>query len=313
MGYEMSSLRKEDISLYLYLKDIVLNKFTEIEEYSLLELMTDLCGMDSYVYELNTSLIPSPKERGRGWRYFDPPAEINNCNYYTSVSGLNGDGGVAYGTPEQSTMVIVYETSSSGTLDIIPPSEYMIDYIDCRIVSERKLNSPYVTYTWNYISVVDEWAAVEASEPPVIVIDIQGTDKSGYQLGGGKQTKRKVDIHIFASNPAERNDIVERLYDGLFNKSCVMYNFPTGSILDYDGTFYGRRTSITPENKLSYLFDREEVNKVGRLLFDTVVARHVNLPLVMTRGVDEIMLSDLNAYRSKISFDMFYYDDRIIN
>jgi len=309
----MSSLRKEDISLYLYLKDIILNEFTEIEEHSLLELMTDLCGMNSYVYELDTNLIPSPKERGRGWRYFDPPTEINNCYYYTSVSGLNGDGNIAYGTPEQSSMVIVYEVSSSGTLDIIPQSEYMIDYIDCRIVSERKLNSPYVTYTWNYISVVDEWAAVEAAEPPVIVIDIQGTDKSGYQLGGGKQTKRKVDIHIFASNPAERNDIVEKLYDGLFNRSCVMYQFPTGTILDYDGTFYGRRDSDTPDNKLSYLFDREEVNKVGRLLFDSVVARHVNLPLVMTRGVDEIMLSDLNAYRSKISFDMFYYDDRVIN
>jgi hypothetical protein len=30
----------------------------------------------------------------------------------------------------------------------------------------------------------------------------------------------------------------------------------------------------------------------------------------MTRGRDEVMLSDLNAYRSKVSFDMFSYDDR---
>ena len=313
MSYEMSSLRKEDVSLYLYIKDVVLNTFIEKEEYALMEVMTDLCGVDSYVYALDTTLIPSPTERGRGWRYFDSPQEINNCYYYTSVSGLNGDGDVAYGIPEQSDMIIVYETSSSGTLDIVDPSEYMIDYIDCRVVSERELNSPYVTYKWNYIAVVDEWAAVEASEPPVVVIDIHGTDKTGYQLGGGKQTKRKVDIHIFASNPAERNDIVEKLYDGLYNKSCVLYNFPTGSVLDYDGTFYGRRNSLTPENKLSYLFDRSEIANVGRLTFDTVVARHVNLPLVMTRGVDEVMLSDLNAYRSKINFDLSYYDDRIIN
>ena len=308
----MTSLRKEDISLYLYIKDVVLKSFTEIEELSSMGIMTDLCSMSSYVYGLNTSLIPSPVERGRGWKYFDSPQEIDSCNYYVSVSGSNGDGNPAFGTPEQSSMVILYETSSSGTLDVVSPSEYMVDYIDCRIITERKLNIPYVTYKWNYISVVDEWAAVEASEPPVVVIDIQGTDKSGYQLGGGKYTKRKVDIHIFASNPAERNDVVETLYDGLFNKSCILYALPTGSVLDFDGTFYGRRTSLTPENKLSYLFDRSKVNGVGRLMFDTVVARHVNLPLVMTRGVDEIMLSDLNAYRSKVSFDMLYYDDRII-
>jgi hypothetical protein len=100
-----------------------------------------------------------------------------------------------------------------------------------------------------------------------------------------------------------------------FNKSLSLLDFPTGSVLDYDGTFYGRRNLedriSNPTNKLTYLFDRSRVENVSRLNFDAVTARHVNLPLIMSRGRDEIMLSDLNAYRSKVSFDLFAWDDRV--
>lgn len=311
MSYEMRSLRKEDLSLYYYIKDTVLIDFVEKEELADLALMPEMCGINSFVYECSSSLEPSPTERGRGWRYFDPPTGGTNCEPFPTFSGLNGDGDTAVGTPEQSEQVAVFETTSSG-LGLVSPSEYMIDYIDGRIVAARKLNSPKVTYHWNFVSVVDEWAAIEASDPPVIVIDVNGTDKTGYQLGGGKKATRKVDIHIFATDPANRNDIVETLYDGLYLKSCPLYNFTTGTVLDYDGTFYGRRNATVPENKLTYLFDRGLTTGISKLFFDSVVARHVNLPLVMSRGRDEIMLSDLNAYRSKISFDLYSYDDRII-
>ena len=311
MSYEMRSLRKEDLSLYYYIKDVVLRDFVELEQLAEMTLMSDMCGMDSFVYEYVSGLEPSPTERGRGWKCFDHPTGGTSCEPYPTVSGLDGDGDAAYGTPEQSYQVVVFETTSSG-LTAVLPTEYMVDYVDGRIVSTRKLNSPKVTYHWNYVSVVDEWAAIEAADPPVIVIDMQGTDKMGYQLGGGKKTVRKVDIHVFASDTAERNDIVETLYDGLYLKSCPLYNFPTGTVLDYDGTFYGRRSAATPANKLTYLFNREKVLNVSQLQFDSVVARHVNLPLVMSRGRDEIMLSDLNAYRSKVSFNVFSYDDRTI-
>jgi hypothetical protein len=193
----------------------------------------------------------------------------------------------------------------------------MIDYVDCRIISQRQLNIPKVSFVWNYVSIVDEWTVIEASNPPVVVIDIGGTDKYGYQLGGGKKSIRKVDIHIFASNPAERNDLSETLYDGLYNRSCPLYDFTAGSILDYDGTFYGRRGLLdrdpNPLNKLTYLFDRSKISKISRLQFDEVSARNINLPLVMTRSQDNIILSDLNAYRSRISFKMFSYDDTSLN
>lgn len=309
MTYEMKLLRKEDLSLYHYIKDIVLSNFVETEELATTQLLPEMCGSSSYVYECLTSLEPSPKERGRGWRYFDPPNGGLSCEPYLSVSGTNGDGDPAFGTPEQSDSVLVYETTSSG-LTLVPISDYMIDYADGRIISTRQLNTPKVTFSWNYISVVDEWAAIEAADPPVVVIDTNATDKYGYQLGGGKRSVRKVDIHIFASNTAERNDIVETLYDGLYLRSCPIYDFPTGDVLDFDGTFYGRKNAPTPDNKLTFLFDRRKVTNVSNLKFDAVTAKHINLPLVMTTGTDEVMLSDLNAYRSRISFEMYNYDDR---
>ena len=315
MNYGMKNFRKEDISLYLYVKDVVLRDFHEREENAPLKLLSEICGVDSFVYEIVTDFKPSPMDRGRGLVYFDIDENVRNCEPYTTYSGLNGDGKVAIGTPEQSNMIKVYETFN-GELVEVNWLEYMIDYIDGRIISTRKINNPVCSYVWNHISVVDEWAAVEAAEPPVVVVDVGGVDKEGYQLGGGKKVKRKVEIHIFASNTAERNDIVETLYDGFYNRSTSIYDFPTGAVLDYDGTFYGRRDLIDRlgyvDNKLTYLFDRRLINGLSKMHFEEVSARHVNLPLVMTRGKDEVMLSDLNAYRSKVTFDMISYDNSVI-
>jgi len=313
---EMSILRKTDLSLYLYLKDTVLSNFIEYEDYISLELMVELSDDDTFIYEAVTSMSPIPTDQGRGWVYFDSVSGTNNCTPFTSVSGLNGDGNFSYGTPEQSDRVIVYETNDSGILDIVPWEEYMIDYIDGRVVTSRRLTDPYVTYYWNYVSVVDEWPSIEASDVPVVVLDIHGTDKMGYQLGGGKKVNRKVDIHIFASGPAERNDIVETIIDGLYNKSCPLYDFVTGSVLDYNGTFYGRKNILdrdpNPTNKLTFLFDRGTVDNANILYFDKVTSRHINLPILMNQYGDQAILSDLNSYRSKISFDVYTYDDRNI-
>ena len=306
----MTRLRKEDLSLYYYIKDTVLCNYFEKEENIPLCKLEEYCTFNSNVYVALTDMIPDPTEVGRGWVYFDAVSGtcdnciLDQCIPYYSVSGTDAHGDfVMYGTPEQSYRVVVYDANG----DVISTDDYMIDYIDGRIITEADGPIPVsVDYYWNYVSVVDEWPAVEAAHPPVIVLDMQGTDKTGFQLGGGRKTTRKVDIHVFASNPAERNDIVEVLYDGLYLKSCPLYEFPTGSVLDYDGTFYGRRSN---NNKLTSLFSRETVENVTHMEFDNVTARHVNLPLLMTRNRDEVTLSDLNAYRSKISFDVVSYTD----
>lgn len=299
----MSSLRKEDLSLYFYIKDAILAEFVEQEEHVQLRYMPEISIEDdpvccSMVYEALTSMIPSPTDRGRGWCYFDGgefPARY--CVPGTGIS-------------EQNLRIVVYYCTVSGSTLIyneINNNEYIIDYMDGRIITSGTCQVPtHVNYYWNYVSVVDEWAAVEAADPPVVVIDMHGTDKTGYQLGGGKKPTRKVDIHIFASDPAERNDVVEVLYDGLFNKSCPVYDFPKGTVLDYDGTWNERKNK--PRSDSTTDFDVTTMSGViGNLEFESVTARHVSLPLLMTRNVNDVMLSDLNAYRSKVSFDLVSY------
>lgn len=282
MTSEMTQLRKEDISLYYYLKHTVLEDFIEKEELVPLQYMPEISTDNSYVYEAVTDILPKPTARGRGWVYLNNPSDAIETD-----------------------SVLVYDATATGTID---NSLWMVDYIDGRVVTSGTCQPVYVTYDWHYVSLVDEWSAVEAADPPVVVIDIHGTDKTGYQLGPGKLATRKVDLHIFASNTAERNDIVETLYDGLYLKSCPMYDLPEGTILDYDGTWYGRRDNM---NRLDTLFNRTTVSGIlgCGLMFENVTSRHVNLPLLMTRGRTEVMLSDLNAYRSKVSFDMYHYTE----
>lgn len=304
MSYEMKKLRKEDISLYFYIKDVILCNFIEKEELISLALMEELSSTTSFVYTALTDMIPSPTERGRGWVYFDESSDGDVCGgFYSTISGSRADGATVMGVSEQSDRITVYDTTATG---IISNSEYMIDYLDGRVVTSGTVTPAYIDYYWNYVSVVDEWAAIEAADPPVVVIDIHGTDKGGYQLGGGKMITRKVDIHIFAYSSAERNDLVETIYNGLYLKSAPVLELPLGTVLDYDGTWYWRKNSM---NKSQTLFDITTVSGISNMRFDKVTARHVSLPLVMTRSRDEVMLSDLNAYRSKISFDLVHYTD----
>lgn len=316
MSYEMSILRKEDLSLYLYIKNIVLNKYTETVEYATLEVLEEFCGSGTYVYNIvmDVDNPPIAKERGRGIVYFDNNIAAGNCLVFPTVSGTNGDGIQAYGVPEQISKLALYETTVSGITEV-PWTEYMIDYLDCRVITKRPLYSPYVTYTWNYVSVVDEWPVITSANPPVVVVDINKTKKSGYQLGGGKLANRKANIYIFASNQAERNDLIETIYDGLYNKSCTIYDFKAGTVLDYDGTFYGRKyledRIIGNPVKEDYLFDTTKVDGVSSMNFENVDAKHAYLNLIMSTTDDNLMFSNLNAYRATISFDISIYDDRI--
>ena len=308
MTYEMKKLRKEDIALYYYIKEIILCDFEEYEEYVPLVYIEALSQSDpnvgeiSKVYEASSDMLPLPIERGRGWKYIDEGQGDACSGFFDTVSGTRADGVSINGVPEQSFKVIVYDSTYSG----ISSDEYMIDYIDGRVITSGTCNPAYVSYYWNYVSVVDEWAAVEAANPPVVAIDVHGTDKIGYQLGGGKKVTRKVDLHVFATNTAERNDLVETLYNGFYLKSCPILDLPLGTMLDYDGTWYGRRDN---SNKYETLFDNSFLDGVSMLEFNNVTSRHVNLPILMTRSRDEVVLSDLNAYRSKVSFDMIHYTD----
>lgn len=285
----MFQLRKEDLSVYLYLKDIVLKPFMEYQEGESLVHLAEMDYGDTRIYQIDAQTFPSPFDSGRGLVYFDEGFE--DCLVTCATCS---------GTPEQSNRVVIY----TADWDVIPDSEYMIDYIDGRIVTDSILEPAYIDYYWNYIAVVDEWLVTEAASAPSVVLDIHGTDKAGFQLGGGKKVDRKVNVHIFASSTAERKDITETIYDALYLKSCPNYVFPEGSVLDSDGLFYGRRDNM---NKDETLFSRDTQQYVSNLKFENVSARNVALPLLMTRNTEETLLSDLNAFRAKITFDLVSY------
>jgi uncharacterized protein YlaN (UPF0358 family) len=287
----MYKLRKEDTSLYLHLKDIILSPFIEKQEYENLILKPEMSSDTSNVYQIEATTEPSPFDRGRGLTYFDADTNVDSCLVNTVTFS---------GTPEQSDRIVVY--NNYGV--VIPDTKYMVDYLDGRIIAEKGVEPTYIDYHWNYISVVDEWSAITASNPPVVVLDINGTDKTGYQLGAGKKIIRKATIHVFATSPAERNDIIEVIFDALYLNNCPLYELSEGSVLDYDGLFYGRRTTM---DKTATLFSRATVSGTGNMEFNDVSSRHINLPLAMSKGTDDIMLSDLNAYRSKVTFDLVSY------
>ncbi len=266
----MKKLRKEDLSLHHYIRYNVLNEYIETEYTAPVTYLEDESEAGSYVYEIQSSREPSPVSLGRGLSYIDTYGDVT----------------------EQTNSVIVYD--SIGT--VISGSRYMIDYVDGRVVTSGTFTPAAITYNYFYVSLVNEWQDVEAANVPVVVIDIEGTEKEGFQLGAGRKPNRRGHFHIFATNQAERDDLTELLYDGIYNKCVPNQNWTTGSILDWNGTF-----------NTNYTY--ELIQYHSHLQFENVRSRNVNPISFGIPRYDLTMLSDLNRYRSRIDFDMFHWEE----
>lgn len=266
----MKTLRKEDLSLHHYLRYAVLSDFVETETRAPVQYLPDFSTEGSYVYEVISTRSPSPTSFGRGWVYID-----------------------AYGdTTEQVNSVIVYDALNN----VISGSEYMVDYVDGRIITSGTVTPSTVTYNYFYISLVNEWPDVEASDVPVVVVDFVFSEKEGFQLGGGKRVPRRGHLHVFATDQGERDDLLELLYDGLYNKCCPNQNWTKGTMLDWNGTF-----------NQNYTY--ELINYHSQLMFEGVRARSLSIPLRRIPTEDMSMLSDLNRYRGRIDFEMFHWEE----
>ena len=316
----MKILRKEDLSLHRYIKDFALRDFVEKEEQASLELLRDMCYDGLYVYQTIESssyipdpeMSPSPSDNGRGWVFFDCPVmdSYGFCDNTTNdqfvlISGTDALGNICYGTPEQSNRVTLYD-DNFVTLSGI---DYVIDYISGRITFYSLDVVPsYIDYYWNYVSVLDEWPNSYAPDAPVVVVAIDDTKKQGYQLGAGKHSIRKANLHIFASSAGERNDLVETLYDSLYLKCVPVFDFPTGDVLDADGTFYGRKEN---NNKLTSIFNRTSLDDLGVLhggmTFHNIEARNIKTGLLFEGRQGALQANKLNAYRATISFEIHTY------
>jgi hypothetical protein len=266
----MKSIQVEDLSLHHYIKDCILSDFTEIES-TTLSYLEDQSTTGSYVYAADSTITPSPIGIGRGWKYIDSWTD----------------------TTEQQNSVTIYD--ELGT--VISGSNYLIDYIDGRIIFSNQSIIPYsVTYKWNYVSVVDEWQLVESSDVPIVVVDISGFFKEGFQIGAGKKVPRTVTLHIFASDTSERDAIMETLYDGLYLKSCPNQSFPKGTLLDWNGTFNTK-------------YEYSVIDNSSSLKFDNISAKAMSIPLLSIPNRDVTQLSDTNRYRARINLEMFHWNE----
>jgi hypothetical protein len=269
----MEKLRKEDLSIHHYIRYNILNEYIETDSNVPLTYKSNISDNTSKVYEATSSRTPSPVAIGRGWVYLD-----------------------AYGdTTEQQSAVTVYDESSNT----ISGTKYMVDYVDGRIITSGTLSPApaAVTYKYFYVSLVADWEHIEAAGAPVVVIDIHGFEKEGFQLGGGQRVPRRGYLHIFASSRSERDDLSDLLYDGIYNKSCPNQDWSKGTILDWDGSF-----------NTAYIYST--INNSSSIWFENVRARTITPPLA--GGIprtDLTMLSDLNRYRARIDFNMFYWKE----
>ena len=203
---------EKDLSLHHFIRFNILDEYIETDSEVTLQYMENLSSVGSYVYEAVSDRLPSPVSLGRGWVYLD----------------TYGD------TTEQESSITVY----SGTGAVISGSNYMIDYVDGRIITgSTNIVPAAVTYKYFYVSLVNEWEDVEAADVPVVVVNIESFNKVGFQLGGGRKVPRRGHLHIFATNRAERDDLLELLYDGINQKCCPNQNWTYGTMLDWDGTF----------------------------------------------------------------------------
>jgi len=267
----MQRLRKEDLSINHFIRFNILNEYIETEYNVPLDYLPEISSINSYVYQISSNMNPLPTDLGRGWVYID--------NY--------GD------TTEQQNSIIVYD----GVGAVISGTEYMNDYVDRRIVTSGTVTPATVTNKYCYVALVNEWWDVEAAGVPVVVVNLESFEKVGFQLGGGKKIYRRGHLHIFTTDRAERADVVELLYDGINEKCCPNQNWPKGSMIDWDGTFND-----------DYVY--ETIQYSSCLHIENVMARNINPPLIGgINRTDLTMLSDLNKYRARVDFDMFYWKE----
>lgn len=265
----MKLTRQEDVSLYLHIRDRVIGpQYSELaENYTLVS------GTGAWDIPYETSLEIYPFKRdgysglGRGLVYFDMVGD--DCCF-----------GV-----EQTNMI----TISDGVTTLINGSDYYINYLTGQVHSILDLSTFSVDYHWNYVSVLDAWPSDDVPALPIVSIELQRGESLPLQLGGGDIRDGEWNIEIFANNKGERDDLMDVIYEGVYNKRCPIYLFSTGLPLLRSGLF-------------NPAFILEEQPNYPHLTFENVEKSLTSLP---RWGFYENEV--INKFRASISFRTLAY------
>jgi hypothetical protein len=237
----MELTRQEDVSVYLYLRErIIAPQWAEFsEDYSLVQASAGVWDIE---YEESLGMHPFTRAAnsgyGRGLLYFD-------------IS----DGLCIFG-PEQTEMVQIFDGSTQVSGSII-------NYKKGQVYDSRDLSSCRVDYYWHYVATIDAWPDEDVPSLPIVSIQIQRADKAPLQLGGGDIREADWNIEIFGSSKGERDDILEILFDGLYQKRCSIYTFQNGLPLGRDGTFNTNFSLDYHANYTSLFFENVEKQITG--------------------------------------------------
>jgi hypothetical protein len=269
----MQQLRKEDVSLYMYIKDSILSlDYTEVSYNQ--DLVQDSPGVWTMGFDEQFGEMPGkfPFRRrdrnisglGRGIPYFDSDGQ------FVSVG------------PEQQNRVVVDNGTTTAT-------GCQVNYLDGQIITDQDLTGYTVDYEWNFVSVIDAWPYEDVPALPIVSIELQSGTSLPLQLGGGDIREANWHMEIFASNKGERDDLVDTLYNRIYNQRCLIYTFDNGLPLLRTGLFNPDFTAVL---NASYNF----------LYFEKVQTKLTGLPNWGFYNTEQ-----LNRYRAAITFSTKAY------
>lgn len=275
----MRLTRKEDISVYLYIKDIVIGpRYSEVSTGESLTLVSTNTWDIGYDYDLGMHpfrrrVITDPVNNtyvdysglGRGILYFDYIGE-------TCLFGV-----------EQQNIVKVYNGLDTAT-------DYKVNYITGQIISSQDLTNYLVDYEWNYVSVIDSWPYDDVPPLPFVCIDMQKANKLPLQLGGGDIRDGYWNIQIFARNKGERDDLMDLIYDNVYQRRCPLYLLSSGLPLQ--------------NGQYNEMFDSSVHNTYTSLFFENIRKNLTGLPQWGFYEQEQV-----NRYRAEITFDTRTYSN----
>lgn len=273
----MRLTRKEDISVYLYLKDVVLGP-----RYSEAAIGESLTRVGANVWDIGYDYLLG-KHPFRRRVVIDPPT-----NLYKDYTGLGRGmlyfdyvGETCLFGIEQQDIVRLYNGATTA-------SGYRVNYITGQILSDQDLSSYSIDYEWNYISVIDSWPYEDVPPLPIVCVDMQSAGNLPLQLGGGEIRDGFWNVQVFANNKGERDDIIDLIYENIYQRRCPLYLLPSG--LPLQNGLYNE------------MFDSSIHNIYSSMFFENIQKRLSGLPQWGFYEQEQI-----NRYRAEITFDTRTY------
>jgi len=257
----MKRARLEQSSLFYYVKDGILARDWSVDvvgEPLVFDTRTNVDKIVKTHYRIvdpeNSSYSTLPVENGRGWLYFEPK-QAKSCtvvdpttgNYITPPPQLRGDTSFTIPQKQEESLVVVRDENGL----IIPREQFDIDYKNGRIRHYDVGYAPSgkvatsgtpttVEYKFHFVGTLDGWPSDNNPPPslPFVAIYPDMRENEPLQVGPGVTFVRSYIIDVFAQNSGQRTDLLDTLYQGLYEKHSPVIDFNrTGGPLRHNGTF----------------------------------------------------------------------------